>query len=113
MKANSKNTKILKKAEAQDHPMKRQKIIETNGQLGKNTLLRVSEAMTYKNLEKNQELKARILKDLLIQDFEDIDLTDSVDQVKDIWIYFWRKYKVSFCQNQIKRHLKKVKSIVK
>jgi len=31
MKANSKNTKILKKAEAQDHPMKRQKIIETNG----------------------------------------------------------------------------------
>jgi len=69
--------------------------------------------MTYKNLEKNQELKARILKDLLIQDFEDIDLTDSVDQVKDIWIYFWRKYKVSFFQTQIKRRLKKVKGIIK
>ena len=66
MKAKSKKTKILKEAESQDQPMKRQKIIETNGQVGKNTILRVSEAMTYKNLEKNQELKARILKDLLI-----------------------------------------------
>ena len=53
MKAKSRNTKILKEAESKDHPMKRQKIIETNEQPGKKTILRVSEAMTYKNLEKN------------------------------------------------------------
>jgi len=40
-------------------------------------------------LEKDQELKELILKDLMFQEYEEIDFSQSIDDAKHIWIHLF------------------------
>ena len=65
--------------------------------------------MTPKALEKDQELKEKILQNLMLQDFEEIDFSQSVNDIKVIWIHFYKKYKINFSESLIKARLKRIR----
>ena len=43
-------------------------------------------------LEKKQERKERILKNIMIQEYNNVKFTNSFNTVNDIWIHLYKKY---------------------
>jgi len=64
-----------------------------NRQLKRNHIdMELNQKLSSKKLNENQELKLEQLPELMYKHWGDIDLSSSVNETIDIWIYLWEEY---------------------
>jgi len=59
-------------------------------------------------VEKNQELKQAVLKELIEKEIEKVDFEGSINKSITMQHHLWTKYQVKFLEVHIKKHLPKL-----